>query len=54
METEVWIRSDGTELECNTSEANREIAKKFGWVLKINANKAQTIKVKRETRDADE
>lgn len=54
METEVWIRSDGTEIELNTSEANREVAKKFGWILKINANKAQTVKVKRSKKDIDE
>ena len=54
METEVWIRPDGTEIAINTSEANREAAKKLGWVLKINASKAQTIKVKRSKKDIDE
>jgi hypothetical protein len=54
METEVWIRTDGTEIAINTSEANREAAKKLGWVLKINASKAQTIKVKRSKKDIDE
>lgn len=54
MDYETWIRQDGTEIVLNTRPATIEQAKKYGWVLKINADKAQTIKVKRATKDVDE
>lgn len=54
MKMEKWIRPDGSEIEINDSEANQIEAKRLGWVLKINASKAQTVKVKRSVKDVDE
>lgn len=52
--TRIWIGPDGREIEINTRPENEAMARKLGWVLKIDSSKADRIKVVRNKKDVDQ
>lgn len=51
----VWLKPDGSEITLNDRPETEDMAKRLGFVLKVNAKKTRSsAKVTRSKKDADE